>query len=197
MTVRDTKHNLFEGKLNITGDEVFLTDPCYSLDTWCTAKAVLPKGTYNCYSRTYEGRISSIFLLEENFDSKKELYLVDIDNPIGNLGVDSGQLGIFNLDKYRKAVSKEVFEKSLEGDFPYEGWKNKWDENKSDKDKFYDCCCNYTLQKGRCGIIEDVGFVSSSGWGDGSYVAFYLTDFNEKRVGIQVIFIDEDEKLEN
>lgn len=190
------RHNLFQGKLEIT-DKVLLSDPCYDLGTWCTGEAELPKGTYNCYSRTHKGRVSSIFVLKEDFDKLKQLYIVDLDNPIENLGVDSGQLGIFNKSRYEKAVPKEVFEKSLEGDFPYEDWKRLWDENKSDKDKFYECCCNLTLQKGNCGVLENVGFVSSSGYGDGSYIAFYLTDFNENRVGLQVIFIDEDEELDN
>lgn len=190
------KHNLFQGKLEIT-DKVLLTDPCYDLGTWCTGEAELPKGTYNCYSRTCDGRVSSIFILKEDFDKLQQLYIVDLDNPIDNLGVDSGQLGIFNKSKYNKAVSKEVFEKSLEKEFPYEDWKRLWDDNKSDVDKFYECCCNHTLTKNKCGIIEGVGFVSSSGYGDGSYVAFYLTDFNEHKVGLQVIFIDEDEMLEN
>ena len=190
------RHNLFQGKLEIT-DKVLLTDPCYDLGTWCTGEADLPKGIYNCYSRTCEGRVSSIFILKEDFDSLGQLYLVDLDNPIENLGVDSGQLGIFNKDKYGKAVSKEVFEKSLDADFPYEDWKRLWEDDMTNKDCFYKCCCNCTLANDNCGVIENVGFVSSSGWGDGSYVAFYLTDFNENRVGLQVIFIDEDENLEN
>ena len=190
------KYNLFQGKLNITG-EILLTDPCYDEGTWCTAKVTLPKGTYNCYSREYNGRVASIFILKEDFDSKAELYTVDLDNPIGNLGVDSGQLGIFNAEKYNKAVSKEVFEESLEGEFPHEDWKRVWKDDTSDKEKFYECCCNHTLKKGNCGVIEDTGFVSSSGYGDGSYTAFYLNDFKDNIVGLQVIFIDEDEMLEN
>lgn len=190
------KYNLFQGKLEVI-DKLLLSDPCYDLDTWCTEEADLPKGTYNCYSRKYKGRISSIFILKEDFDNLKQLYIVDLDNPIEGLGVDSGQLGIFNKSKYRKAVSKEVFEKSLEGEFPYEDWKRQWDDNKSDKDKFYECCCNNTLKKNLCGVIENVGFVSSSGYGDGSYVAFYLNDFNENRIGLQIVFIDADEELDN
>lgn len=190
------RHNLFQGKLEIT-DKVLLTDPCYDLGTWCTGEADLPKGTYNCYSRTFEGRVSSIFILKEDFDNLEQLYIVDLDSPIENLGVDSGQLGIFNKNKYKKAVSDEVFNKSLDNVFPYEDWKRPLRENMPDEDKFYECCCNHTLANDKCGVIENVGFVSSSGWGDGSYVAFYLTDFNENRVGLQVIFIDEDENLEN
>ena len=197
-TLRDYQntHNLYQGKLEIT-DKVLLSDPCYDLGTWCTAEAELPKGTYNCYSRQHEGRISSIFVLKEDFDNKGELYLVDLENPIENLGVDSGQLGIFNLDRFNKPVSKEVFEKSLGKEFPYEDWKRLWEDNMSDEDKFYKCCCNTTLNKDKCGVVEGVGFVSSSGWGDGTYVAFYLNDFKENRIGLQVIFIDEDEMLEN
>lgn len=186
--------NKLVGKLEVT-DRILITDPCYDKGTWCTEVADLPKGTYNCYVRHMDGRNSAIFLLEEKFDNKGQLFIVDLEHELASCGVDSGQLGFFNQNKYQEAVSKEVFEQSLTENFPYEDWKRTWEEGMSAEDSFYKCCCNHTLNNNRCGIIEGVGFVSGSGYGDGSYPAFYLEDFNGNRVGVQVVFIDEDEDL--
>ena len=183
----------FIGKLEVN-DTLLLTDPCYDKGTRCTEKVELPHGTYSCFSEEKDGRVSQIFIvLDEDLDVS-ELRAGEAN---GELGVDSGQLGIFNISKYRESVSKEVFEDSTKGDFPYEDWKRTYDENESDEAKFYKCCCNHTLSKQKCGVIEGVGFVSSSGYGDGCYQFRILAHPTQDRVvGLVVDFISDDEEFD-
>lgn len=183
----------FIGKLEVN-DTLLLTDPCYDKGTWCTEKVELPHGTYSCFSEEKDGRVSQIFIV---LDEDLELSELRAGEANGELGVDSGQLGIFNISKYREGVSKEVFEKSLKGEEQVVGWFEPYEENDSDEEKFYSCCCNYTLSKQKCGIIEGVGFVSSSGYGDGCYQFRILAHPTQDRVvGLVVDFISDDEDFD-
>uniref|UniRef100_A0AAU6W1I6 Uncharacterized protein n=1 Tax=Pseudomonas phage Nican01 TaxID=3138540 RepID=A0AAU6W1I6_9CAUD len=70
------------------------------------------------------------------------------------VGVDSGQAGFFDLDKYEAAL------------------KDKKDNTRDDNtrfEQFYDHCGENTLGNDRWGIVEGFGAVSSSGYGDGGY----------------------------
>lgn len=78
------------------------------------------------------------------------------------IGVDSGQLGIFDLEKFLQA---------------------KKTEKKSEK--FYKKCFDPT----QGGCLQE-GVVSSSGWGDGMYNAYYLKAKEGDIIAIWVPFID-------
>ena len=176
----------FIGKLEVN-DTLLLTDPCYDKGTWCTEKVELPHGTYSCFSEEKDGRVSQIFIV---LDEDLELSELRAGEALGDLGVDSGQLGIFNISKYGESISKEVFEESLRVEPMCEGWFTPYDEA---EDTFYECCGNYTLSTQKCGVIEGVGFVSSSGYGDGSYSYRLLYNPSDELVGLVVDFIiDED-----
>ena len=43
-----------------------------------------------------------------------------------------------------------------------------------------------------CGIINGVGFVSSSGWGDGGYTCYTAKNEDGQIVGIKIVFIEPD-----
>lgn len=82
-------------------DKVRISDPCYGPDTWCagTLDNVL-KGRYNCYSQSVNAgnwgiRIASIEVRHENYDDVEPIEVQDID-----VGVDSGQAGIYDLDYF-------------------------------------------------------------------------------------------------
>ena len=184
--MKTLEQELLVGVLNVN-DKLLLTDPCYELGTWCTGEAVLPYGSYNCYCTYRDKCVAGIYII--NTDVKGLNNVFEGKRISGNLGVDSGQLGIFNTIRYNKGVSKEEFEKSLELKFLYEDWKRTYDENDTDKDSFYKCCCNYTLTQQKCGVIKGVGFVSSSGYGDGTYMAHYLVNKQGEKVGLQVVFM--------
>lgn len=88
----------------VLGDKVRISDPCYDIDTWCagTLENVL-EGKYKCFSQnTDEGdwgiRVASIEVRHVDFLNVEPTELQQhID-----VGVDSGQAGIYDLDYFAK-----------------------------------------------------------------------------------------------
>ena len=83
-------------------ENVMVSDPCYTPDTWCQTKLnnVLP-GRYNVeVEKSDEGdwgtRVQSITIIHEDYNDGQ----VDWDDH-SSLGVDSGQCGIFCMTSYR------------------------------------------------------------------------------------------------
>jgi len=89
----------------------------------------------------------------------------------GEVGVDSGQAGVFDLAVY-----------------PQDGSTGEHD----DENSFYGQCCKVTLDKtqGRAGKVNG-GFVASSGYGDGGYDAYAIYDDRNNAVAIKIVFIPE------
>lgn len=96
--------NLFEkesvGEI-ILGKQVRISDPCYDMKTWCagTLENVL-QGKYKCFSqkvdtRDWGIRVASIEVRHENYLNIEPTELQQID-----VGVDSGQAGIYDLDYF-------------------------------------------------------------------------------------------------
>jgi hypothetical protein len=165
-------------------ENVMVSDPCYSLDTWCQTKLsnVLP-GKYNVdIDKTDLGdwgnRISSITAIHENYQDDYGSWIQHSD-----CGVDSGQCGIFCMTSYRNDQVAESIT-SPESDFviPF----------REDGDNWYIKMCKFTLGKESWGLY-DTGAVSSSGIGDGMYPLEVMMD-NGKVVGIKVVFLGEDDE---
>jgi hypothetical protein len=166
-------------------ENVMVSDPCYSPDTWCQTKlnGVLP-GKYNVdVQKSDEGdwgtRVSSITIIHENYED------TDDWEQHSECGVDSGQCGIFCMTSYRNDELSEGIT-SPETDFvlPY---------NDNEGDKWYEKMCMFTLSKDQFGLY-DTGVVSSSGIGDGLYPMEVMMD-KEKIVGIRITYLgnsDED-----
>lgn len=150
---------------NVVSGKVCLSDPCYKVGTWC--------GKYNVPAMngkwlvSYEEIDKTIYSFTAHHeDIHKIFYTADW---INDLGVDSGQFGIFDASIYDGG-----------GDF--------------DEPGFYKDCCDATLSKANCGIIQGKGFVSSSGYGDGNYSAFALYSEEGELVSLNVVFVEEDEE---
>lgn len=86
------------------GNKVRISDPCYDADTWCagTLENVL-EGKYDCYSQSIDTgswgvRIASIEVRHKDYGDVEPVEVQDID-----VGVDSGQAGIYDLDYFLKA----------------------------------------------------------------------------------------------
>ena len=86
------------------GSKVMVSDPCYGLNTWC--QGVLDNvlaGEYECtVEHSNEGewgiRVSAIEVTHKNYKGKfMEMYPESFE-----VGVDSGQAGIFDYDYYCK-----------------------------------------------------------------------------------------------
>ena len=108
------KFDLFDKETVGTIDlntKVRVSDPCYDVNTWCagTLENVMP-GTYKCYSQDVDTgdwgiRVASIEVRHEDYLDIEPTELQNID-----VGVDSGQAGIYDFDyfvKNRKDINGE------------------------------------------------------------------------------------------
>jgi hypothetical protein len=162
-------------------ENVMVSDPCYTPDTWCQTKLnnVLP-GRYNVeVEKSDEGdwgtRVSSITVIHEDYTDGQ----VDWDDH-SSLGVDSGQCGIFCMTSYRNdELSESITTPTLDNPFviPF----------REDGDKWYEKICHFTLDKQQWGLY-DTGVVSSSGFGDGQYPLEVMED-GDKVVGIKITYL--------
>jgi hypothetical protein len=156
------------------GNKVMISDPCYGLNTWCQGvlENVLP-GNYNCeVEYSDEGiwgrRVAAIEVKHENCG----VYRLEAQD--FEVGVDSGQAGIFDYEYYAKYHT---------------------DTNESDHvdDDWYDRVCNITLARESAGAVDEFGFVSSSGYGDGGYTCYAAKNKDGYIVAIRIEYIDEEE----
>jgi len=171
-------------------ENVMVSDPCYTPDTWCQTKLdnVLP-GIYNVeVEKSDEGdwgtRVSGITILHESItDDGVSLEWEDHSE----CGVDSGQCGIFCMTSYR---NDELSESITTPDVNF----NLGDYRKDDGgEKWYEKMCRFTLSENQWGLY-DTGVVSSSGIGDGLYPLEIMMD-KEKIVGMRITYLgnsDED-----
>jgi hypothetical protein len=121
----------------VTG-EIVIGDPCYSVGMNPVVSA--KKGNWVAHVETsnegaWGDRISKILVHHEGFS----MYGKNVRTETANIGVDSGQAGVFDLASYGE-----------------------------DGEDIYEDCCRKTLSKKCFGFISG-GFVSSSGFGDGCY----------------------------
>lgn len=153
-------------------DEVCVTDPCYDVGTWCQAILNVSPGKYKCFVVvTDEGewgsRVSELHAIKEDVFNKHEK-LEKIPYKPGPycccIGVDSGQCGIFDAKYYEEHQPDNDYYNT-----------NSW----------YRKVCELT---NNAGIIDSLGVVSSSGYGDGGYPLFTAEE-NKEIVAMKVVFI--------
>lgn len=178
------------------GTTVRVSDPCYTDDVWCkTQLSNVRAGNYNVYvEHSDEGdwgtRVSKLEVVHED-------YLVLRHNEMNweehsEIGVDSGQAGIFCESSYRNdELAMDIV--TPEGD-----WLGLPMMDKSEGDVFYDKMCAFTINgKGRWGSYES-GVVTSSGYGDGGYPLEILENNDGQIVGMRITYIgfeDEDGEI--
>lgn len=179
-------------KFEVVSGKMVLSDPCYELGTWCQGVIDNVKnGTWvGGVEQSEEGvwglRNSMLIsmnveALEKNPNLENELmsrkHLLDFDG-----GVDSGQFGHFDFDNYRKDDNIIDEPKAFDDNF-----------EKRIGDKWYSACCYQTLKTEDDFGAVPFGVVSSSGYGDGSYLTYGVKDENNQWVGFMTIFIDNEE----
>lgn len=132
------------------GKHVHISDPCYDRDVWCRAELRQVKpGTYRVYTvhNDGEGRVQQLMLLQAEKYAHWQFF---VRWSMGeSVGVDSGQLGVFDDSIYPKEKEKGT--------------------SYDDPNTFYGKCCLATLSEDREGLIDGAGAVTRSGYGDGSY----------------------------
>jgi hypothetical protein len=166
-------------------ENVMVSDPCYSLGTWCQTKLnnVLP-GKYNVEvgksdEDAWGVRVSSITVIHEDYDD------TDDWEQHSECGVDSGQCGIFCMTGYRNdEVSEGITTPTLNNPFviPF----------RENGDKWYEKICHFTLCEPQWGVY-DTGVVTSSGLGDGVYPMDVMMD-GDKVVGIRIDYLGNSDK---
>lgn len=193
------------------GNKVMVSDPCYGLDTWCQGvlENVLP-GTYNCkveYSDegVFGKRVAAIEVVNENCDG-----IIVFEPEDFEVGVDSGQAGIFDYEYYAKYHSDCKERSHVDDDWydrvceltcrsvvnpNYEEFKWEATEDLMEKYEAYKRSgksWRYTQQL-TADQIDELGFVSSSGFGDGSYTCWTARDEDNRIIAIRIEYITEDE----
>ena len=152
------------------GTKVVVSDPCYEIPTWCQAivDGVKPGKYYvHAHKLDIDGwgeRVCALVAIHEDHEFSN-IYL-DL-NP-NEIGVDSGQAGIFDFDSYRNDGHINLIPRVLEE--PFRSWRS---ENETGCD-WYDHVSEYTLSDESWGRYE-YGTMSSSGIGDGSYSLYTAT----------------------
>lgn len=151
----------FVGKI-ILNDKIIISDPCYTIDTWCT-KIIenIKAGTYLCYIYkesipSWGDRVCSLLIVHQDNDieSLKFKYL-------GTIGVDSGTAGIFDYNYYEK-----------------------YHTNVLNEDWYHKNVCN-VVSDNDSHICDNLGIWSTAGFGDGVYECF--TSLNKDAFKIEFI----------
>ena len=163
------------------GDKIMVSDPCYGMNTWCQGVIdnVL-KGNYKCTVETSDegewgNRVSAIQVVHEDYVKKS----LEYSKENFEVGVDSGQAGIFDYEYYKKYHSD-----SSEIEHVNKAW-------------YWEICeltvttnVNWpTIQISDGNTIDGLGFVSSSGYGDGGYDCWTAHNDEGKIVAIRVEYI--------
>lgn len=169
------------GAFDINSGKVVVSDPCYTLNTWC--KSIVD----NVANGTW---VAEVKQSDEGSWGIRNAELIAYHKTIGkpnddnwahhssNIGVDSGQAGFYDIDNYRKDDIAKDKEKIDFGD----------NYDTEDGDIWYRYNCYQTLEgEHSAGVIEG-GVVSSSGYGDGMY-DFWVAIKEDKIVGLKLTFM--------
>ena len=148
-------------------NEVMVSDPCYTVGTWCQHKLtnVLP-GEYQTMVMKFQdsmwgNRCSFIIAVHKDYNTDEKLNWRKV--AVADIGVDSGQAGIFSMETYRK---DEVF---VTGQSNFSKTYGTSTRGKDDGgEEWYGHMCDMTLEGEGWGSYPN-GIVSRSGIGDGSY----------------------------
>ena len=166
------------------GSEVRVSDPCYGDDVWCKTRltSVLPGEYHVDVQKSDEGdwgnRVSSLTVTHKDYVGKQLRY-----QEHGDIGVDSGQAGIFCESSYR---NDDVAETIKNGN----GIRI---DSIEDGDKWYEKMCRFTLSDEGFGAYES-GVVTSSGFGDGSYPLAIARDEDKNIVSMVITYIGEEDE---
>lgn len=176
------------GMFEVTSGKVIVSDPCYELNLGDRCQGVLENVKTGLWKAHVEKGhdmgwgicCEELVAKHSDIDSVRDMNIIPASFTVC---VDSGQAGIFDASVYR---NDETVQKSSSF-IPDEPW--------------YSSCCDQTLSDQQAGIING-GVVSSSGYGDGSYEAWYAMDTNGEIVAIGINFNhtnadDEDEDIED
>lgn len=146
-----------------------ITDPCYEKDVWCRMTADIEPGQYNCFVWKRDGRILKSALLKAGVDPNATDLLQE---EIGFIDVDAGLAGYF--------INKP--------DYGY--------NNETEEDEWHNVCkWTWSFADERLAWVHDestpmkcIGFFTESGYGDGEYFVYEITNSKNEFVGYAIEF---------
>lgn len=152
---------VFEFSL-VLPNEIVASDPCYDFGKWCQQILSIKGGEYIAKVERFDdgtGWGTRNYILKLNHIScpKKKATSYEC-----TLGVDSGQMGIFNADYY--------------------------EQNQPSKE-WYRMVCDTTLYGNRCGVTDEKGIVTESGCGDGGYELKVGYNSKKEIVALEISFV--------
>lgn len=155
------------GTFQVTGDKLMVTDPCYERGTWCqgmveNALSGTWKGNARYGGEEGDARVSAVEARHESFRESSGGWR----KAAFEVGVDSGQAGIFDEALYPKGGCGVPDESGT----------------------FYNRACNATTSDKRGGVIDE-GVVTSSGYGDGGYTCEIHSNAKGMVDGVRIVFI--------
>ena len=174
-------------KFTITSGQMVISDPSYEIPTWCQGVVENVKnGVWIGEVDMVDDRVGALFAFNEEAlisDSNlKGLVISDAEELPFDFGVDSGQLGYFDLPHYRNDDSAKDLKKYNFGEnYDIDG----------DGEEWYLAICELTLSDEKFGVLP-FGVVSSSGYGDGSYMSFGLQNEQGEYIAFMTTFINAD-----
>jgi len=169
------------GTFEVRSGKLIVSDPCYDREIVNREKTILE----NVLNGNW---VSEIVVFDEGTWGKRVGYLIanSINHICSNdwqaekftVGVDSGQVGIFDEPQYHGG-----------------------DDDFDDENGWYRMCCNHTLGEikyATCKIAGTIagGVVSSSGYGDGCYECSTIK-VDDKIVAVRIDFGLEEEDEDN
>ena len=169
-------------------DTVMVSDPCYTEPTWCQAKlGRIKPGQYYAMVKKHDAgdwgvRNSMLLVIHSDHINDDLKWVRQKDYQIG---VDSGQAGIFSYDTYRKDdifVNKSNFAKQFPG----------FEKDGETGEKWYGHMCDKTLGDEGWGTYFK-GVVARSGFGDGAYELF-AARYRRRAIALAIDFGVEDTK---
>ena len=159
------------GVFNVSCGQIRVSDPCYEKDSdgGFTVDNVINGQwlAYFDYDR-FRDSVACVYAVHDMYRYKASVYNL---NDVAQIGVDSGQAGIFD---------KVYYDINQGGEY-------------DNLETFYGKCCKITLDE-VCGIVEEYGVVSSSGYGDGSYSVYVGYDKDGLVYCVYIEFVTEEEE---
>jgi hypothetical protein len=178
-----------DGELNppfeVVSGKLRVTDPCYDKqEVYSAVVDNVRNGKWNAdvriiNMRAWGKRCAELlvwhtgYTKDDVFGKDSEMKKIEIDEQIG---VDSGQAGVFDAKFYKDDKSVEGVERT--GNH----------KPICEDEPFYSMCCDRTLSEQGWGTLP-YGAVSSSGTGDGGYTAYKTVNSKGEVVGIKIVFL--------
>lgn len=166
-----TIENKIYGSFTVTGDSFRITDPCYDLNTiGGITLDNIKQGIWTAVATVIDQnngwgkRVAALKVVHESWP----LEVPNTEYDHRAITVDSGQAGFYDILKYP-------------------------DKNSQQREEFYDINCDLTLSEEHGGTVQDIGAVSSSGYGDGIYSVYYNKNIEGKIVSAEIVFIDDED----